>query len=228
MKDRLLELDRRICPHRGIGQENTLEAIQEGLKTEPFLLEFDVQMHDYDLFLGHPPLLNTETTLEQALNLYVGHRTTPKVDVKLTTISMHQAIDRLIAIAGSYKSKMLVNLSGSLSSSQYMAAEKYLIQAASPYILLNIDLGRYQECAAEVIQQHLEELSGKIFSISPNLEDDIQPVIETATTYDVHHIHFWTLPDRTYLKSALAIRMEQLLDRGFEVYFDVQIDCLTD
>ena len=45
----------RLCPHLGIGEENSLTAIQSGIKSSPFFVESDIQWHNNDLYLGNPP-----------------------------------------------------------------------------------------------------------------------------------------------------------------------------
>ncbi len=50
----------------------------------PFMVEFDVQLYQQKLHLGHPPALNTQSTLKEALQLFLKKPVIPKIDLKLT------------------------------------------------------------------------------------------------------------------------------------------------
>lgn len=225
----LHNIEDHLCPHRGVGGENTLEAIKSGLLLNPFLLEFDVHCFNKELYLGHPPNRSKEATLDQALALYSGISTLPKIDVKLDKNTIAVTIDRLIEIITKNIRPVLINLSGNLNSEQYLKAERYLYRAhANNSIMLNIDLGRYKGLSEDVIYGHLSKLQAHIISVSPNLEDDLAPVITVARAHKIKHVHYWSSADQKYKRDDLVKRMQNLLDKGFEVYFDISTHNLID
>jgi len=154
------EFTRRLCPHRGIGEDNTLEGIEKGLELKPFLLEFDIQSYGNELHLGHPPKVNRTATLADALNLYQHSETMPKVDLKLADADDDSSLGLLIAELGNWSfRKILINIAGELHDPvAYMKAESTLMQNTGSNVLLNIDLARYDGENDIKIAKHVANL----------------------------------------------------------------------
>ncbi len=219
MKQTLLE---RICPHRGIGDENTLAAIENGLLLQPFLLEFDVQYHHQNLYLGHPPGMAREATLQEALELFAGQTSLPKVDLKLTERTVFVGLWAFITAIDKLPFSVLVNISGDLQPQAYMKAEQVLMKSTPATVLLNIDLARYGKLSVAQIDAHLSSLARKPFSISPNLEAPLYMVESLARRHDIQHIHFWSHPASSYPVATLEEKLDDLQRKNFEVCFDIK------
>ncbi len=217
------EFTARLCPHRGIGKENTLESIRSGIQLNPFLVEFDIQYFKNDLYLGHPPDLNIKSTLADALGLFTNTSTLPKVDIKLDINNFRAALELLITgLVPCSPKKVLVNISGALDASKYMAAETSMIRKTTDNVLLNIDLERYKGKSAQEIATHIIGLDRKPFSVSPNLDNDIPAAISFAIKQNIPHLHLWSYSDRTYSLKHFYKIMQSVLDSGLEVYFDIK------
>ncbi|MDQ2972864.1 MAG: hypothetical protein M3Q79_00060 [bacterium] len=217
------EFTARLCPHRGAGQDNTLESIKSGIDLNPLFVEFDTQYFKNKLHLGHPPDLNTKSTLTDALELFTNTTTVPKVDIKLGNSNYSAALELLITELTAYSpKKVLVNIAGGLNADKYMESETSMIRKTSSNVLLNIDLGRYSGKTAQEIATHVNGLDRKPFSVSPNLDDDIQATISFAIKQNIPHVHFWSHPARTYRLNDLYNIMQSVLDSGLEVYFDIK------
>ncbi len=217
------EFTARLCPHRGVGKENTIESIASGIALKPFMVEFDVHEFDNALYLGHPPVISTEATLEDALRLFANTTTMPKVDIKLNSGNAKAALQILIyKLAKHGPKKVLVNISGDLDANQYMLAELTLIKNTGEDVLLNIDLGRYAGKNNIEIANHINDLARSPFSVSPNLEDDIQGAIGFSHNQNIPQIHFWSYFDRSYRLEDLYKIMELVLGNGLQVYFDIK------
>ncbi len=217
------EFAARLCPHRGVGEENTLASIGSGIATEPFMAEFDVQWSDSNLYLGHPPKINEHTVLADALHLFLDTKTIPKIDLKLNKNTQNQALSALIAKLNTWSPhKSLVNIAGKLDPQQFIDAEARLVDETDENILLNIDMQRYDDLKSETITQHIKGLKRKPFSISPNLNEDIAGAINFAIKHNIPHLHFWAHPSSRYSIDRLYKAMESAIDSGLEVYFDIK------
>lgn len=97
----------KLCHHRGIGEENSLSAIKRGIRSSPFMVEFDIQWDKNDLYLGHPPEI-TNTKLIDALELFINSQILPKVDIKLKLQSFDDALSRLIKILNELKPQIVL------------------------------------------------------------------------------------------------------------------------
>ena len=140
------EFKKRFCPHRGIGKENTLGSIRKALATKPYLVEFDVQLNNHSLYLGHPPALNTKATLDQALRLFAEAMAIPKIDLKINSQTQVDAVDELSKELKTWNPRLcLINIDGDVTSDSYMQAETRLLENTSKSTLLNIDLNRYRQ-----------------------------------------------------------------------------------
>jgi glycerophosphoryl diester phosphodiesterase len=218
-----IEFNKRLCPHRGVGIENTLEAIKSAIKLNPFLVEFDIQEYKHRLFLGHPPKIDMKADLSQALSHFNKTTTLPKVDLKLSEITFDSAL-KLIPeyVKESILKNVLVNIDGELKPEQFMLAESNLMKNTDYKILLNIDLGRYNSLSEGTIDNHINNLDRKPFSISPNLEDNLSQVIKYAKKHKIYQIHFWSFPKSKYSLVQLYEKMNYVLLSGLEVYFDIK------
>lgn len=212
----------KVCYHRGIGKENTLDSIQSAIVKSPFLVEFDVQWSKNELRLGHPPDLG-ENTLVEALKLFQNTNILPKIDLKLTNITFVNALGALVHILNQWTPrKAIINIDGDLDVDEYMQAEKELIRGTDENILLNIDLGRYGTNNNEAIVAYLKSLNRLPFSISPNLNDNAMIAIKLAKSLGIHHIHFWSFFDEKHSLEDLYNRMELCRDNDLEVFFDIK------
>jgi hypothetical protein len=214
--------NKRLCPHRGIGEENTLTSIYAGIQRRPFMVEFDVQLHDHKLHLGHPPVLNTESTLQDALNLFVHKPVIPKIDLKLNAKTFYSAIASLVDELDDWSPNIsLVSIDGDLDAKGFMLAENQILKLTDNKTLLNVDLCKYKNKTSKEIDRHIQGLTRHPFSISPNLDDDIDYAIDFAIKHKIGHVHFWAKHDKKYGLNFLYSLMERVLDSGLEVYFDI-------
>lgn len=62
----------------------------------------------------------------------------------------------------------------------------------------------------------------KPFSLSPNLESDIQLARDVALEHGIKQLHFWADHDAAYNLSYLVKLAQCLKSHGLEVYFDIQ------
>lgn len=216
------QLAKRICPHRGIGLENTIPAIVTAVEQAPFLVEFDVQYSDGQLYLGHPPVINMDARLGDALRLFQNSSTIPKVDIKLDPQTWRTALDYLITQLNAYgPQQVLLNIDGRLDAPNYFEAESILMQRTDDNVLLNIDLARYVGQGEQAISDHLGTLHRSPFSISPNLASDINFSLDFAIANGIKQVHFWAFSQAKYSQADLIELMQQCLDRHLEVYFDI-------
>lgn len=212
----------KLCPHRGIGDENTLLAIKNGIKSSPFMVEFDVQWNDNDLFLGHPPVI-TNSRLVDALELFRNSKIIPKVDIKLKLQSFNEALEYLIRVLNEWDYlKILINIDGSISSDYFMKAETILLNNTSNNVLLNIDLERYKFKSPKSISAHLSSLARSPFSISPNLETNIDEIISFAKLHKINNIHFWSNPKKAYSIEELFRRIVLCEDNDIKAFLDIK------
>lgn len=219
------EFKKRLCPHRGAGIENTLSTVQSGIGLKPFFVEFDVQWHGDGLYLGHPPDMSKNTSLSDVLNLFANTPVLPKIDTKLDSHSWQLALSELIRELRKLGSrKALVNISGDLIADKYFEAETLLVKATSHNTLLNIDLKRYQGKSQKEVIEHIEWLGRKPFSISPNIDSDVEHAINFAIQEQINQVHFWAFPESKHSLQKLYELMELYLGRGLEVYFDIRAD----
>lgn len=166
-----------ICPHRGLGKENSLVAIKSAIDTNPFMVEFDIQNVNGTFYLGHPPKINYKSTLIDAVEIFKNTNVLPKVDIKCNT-NWRSDIDLLINQLENYNTDFLINIGGdNLSSRQFMNAELYLLQETKSVFLLNIDIARYYNNERNIINNHISSLPRKPFSVSPMLEGDYEKEI---------------------------------------------------
>jgi hypothetical protein len=241
-------ISNRICPHRGKGDENTLKAITAGIADMPFMVEFDVQWIDDDLYLGHPYVKGSESghpeemfkkeTLSQALQLFTASTVMPKVDLKLNAESLHESVDALReALSTSKLEKILVNISGVLelcdiSSHDYMRAEQQLLSSTSDNVLLNIDLNRYAGITkGEIITDydiydHIASLTRKPFGLSPNIGDDIDAALAFAVEHSIPQVHFWSNRDVGYDIDDLFNIFAKTEAKGLTCYFSIFVEKL--
>ncbi len=218
----------RLCPHRGIGQENSLDAIGAGIKTSPLFVEFDIQWNNNNLYLGHPPVVGNDT-LSQALELFKNTPIIPKIDIKLTSQTSNLALDELInQMSGWNPQKALINIAGDLNADEYFDAEKKLIAYTGDNVLLNIDLERYRGKNESEILTHINGLSRVPFSISPNLQTSTKAAIDFAKHNNIGHIHFWSFFDKKYTINNLYSRLEICKRHNLDVYFDIKTQNISD
>lgn len=216
------EFSARFCPHRGIGEENTLVGIEEAIRRSPFMVEFDVRPYNQTLYLGHPPHLNKHATLQDALELFKSSQVMPKIDLKLDENTFEEGLNSLCVMLSTWTSGALINVDGDLSSDRFMEAETFLMQNTVKSILLNVDLIRYQQVNSAAINQHIQSLKRLPLSLSPNLDADINDAIAFAKHHHIAHIHFWAFYNRTYELDYLCMLMERVLSNDLEVYFDIK------
>ena len=215
-------LNYRLCPHRGIGKENTLDSIQAGIAGIPLMVEFDVQLYRNKLHLGHPPDINTGSGLNDALQLFLNTSVLPKIDLKLNQQTSSEALAALTNELTTWSPRRaLVNISGALDSNKFMEAESKLINDTKRNVLLNIDLERYKHKSTLEISKHVNNLNRRPFSLSPNLDTDINHAINFAVQHKIPHIHFWSYNNQRYELDYLLELMELVLSHGLEVYFDI-------
>jgi glycerophosphoryl diester phosphodiesterase len=213
----------RFCPHRGIGEENTLASITAGVRTQPFLVEFDVQWINDNHYLGHPPVKKTDETLSEALQIYTGKSTMPKVDLKLTPESSRQAITALCStLSETPVNRILVNISGKVDARDYMHAEQLLVRNTPNNVMLNIDLGRYAGISMPDIENHIYTPMRKPFSLSPNLDDDLDEALDFALNHSIPQVHFWSHEDKQYDIDRLFGILTATEEKGLTCYFDVK------
>ncbi|MDQ3094287.1 MAG: hypothetical protein M3Q70_03895, partial [bacterium] len=93
---------------------------------------------------------------------------------------------------------------------------------------LNIDLNRYKQKTHAEIENHIKNLARTPFSLSPNLDDDIEHAIDFAFKFNVGHIHFWSNIDNKYELSYYYSLMQRVLDSGLQVYFDIRYQNIVD
>lgn len=223
------EFINRLCPHRGIGSENTLTGIKKALVTKPYMVEFDVQLKSHSLHLGHPPALNTKATLVQALGLFVKETAIPKIDLKINLQTQVDAVNELSAKLKTWNPRLcLINIDGDVTSESYMQAETRLLKNTSKSTLLNIDLNRYKQKTHAEIENHIKNLARTPFSISPNLDDNIDHAINFALKHSIGHIHFWSYFDKEYKLSYYYSLMQTVLESGLQVYFDIKFQNIAD
>lgn len=220
-----IEFSKRLCPHRGIGQENTLASIKTAIAAQPFMVEFDVQMYRHKLHLGHPPAINKEATLAEALRLFLSDQVMPKVDLKLSARSLSEGLKVLSNELISWSPRTsLINIDGELDADGFMSTESRLMRMTDDKTLLNIDLRRYKSKSLGEINKHIQSLARPPFSVSPNLDDNIEYSIEFALSHRIGHIHFWAFQDRQYDLELLYSLMQRVLGNGLEVYFDIKYE----
>lgn len=218
----------KLCPHRGIGVENSLAAIQSGITANPLFVEFDIQWHNNDLYLGHPPEVG-KNTLHEALELFRNTSTLPKIDIKLTSQTSNSALKALIVQLSTWNpKKALINIAGDLTADKYFQAEIRLMASTDKNILLNIDLERYSGKSKSAITAHIKHLQRIPFSISPNLATNTIDAINFAKQESIHDIHFWSYFDKKYSANDLYKRMEQCSKNGLQVYFDIKTQNISD
>ncbi len=216
------EVMARVCYHRGIGKENSLESIQSAIDLRPFLVEFDIQWNTGELKLGHPPDVST-TALSEVLPLFEGKTVLPKIDIKLPKPTADIAIDSLIQHLATLRPRQaLINIAGEMLADEFMQAEFQLMNETGEHVLLNIDLGRYTEKSRQECIAHVQSLGRRPFSISPNLDDDTTYAIAFAKEIGILHMHFWSTFDKQYSVNYLYEKMTECLDSGLEVYFDIK------
>lgn len=216
------EFAARFCPHRGLGKDNTLEGIKAAIELKPYLVEFDIQLHDGALRLGHPPDLNPDQMLSDALILFDDTGVLPKVDVKITEDNYVSTLELLQNIFNNRSSKVLINIDGDCSSDVYMESEVILLDANNSNIFLNVDLGRYSEKNQEEIDAHIENLARTPFSVSPNIVNDLDETIKFAKKHKILHIHFWSTHNHLHKKADLYEKLDKVLDSRLEAYFDIK------
>lgn len=217
----LKEFYKRFCPHRGIGEENTLAALCKAIRRRPYFVEFDVQFYRGNLYLGHPPG-RTQETLSEALQLFSSASTFPKVDIKLTPKTSQQALARTNALLKGIRQKVLVNVSGDVNVATITEAERWLAKNLPGHCLLNADISRYQTLGGGAIDKHLRSLAKKPFSLSPNLESDIDLACAVAVKHGIGQLHFWAHHHHTYSLQYFIPLMNRVKAEGLEPYFDIQ------
>lgn len=210
-----------ICPHRGLGVENSLEAIKAAVNTRPFMVEFDVQNVGGVLYLGHPPEINFDATIDNTLKIYRNYEVKPKIDLKCNK-NWKKDIDLLLSRTNLLENQLIVNIGGDeLNSTDFMKAEEYLVLSSEANLLLNIDIARYSGKTTSQIIQHINSLSRKPFSVSPMLESRFAKDIKIASDCDIQHVHFWSNSTATYSEEDLFLLFEKYSKLDFQVYFDI-------
>ena len=214
-------LKEAICPHRGAGAENTVRAVGQALLGKPRFVEFDVQLWEGKLHLGHPPDVNEDETIEDVLQLFRGSDSWPKIDLKLDAARDKEALQTLLGVLKRRRGPSIVNIGGKGTPHSYMAAEQWLTAKTSSQCRLNVDLERYGNLPTEVIDRYIVGLPRPPFSVSPNLEKDFTPDVAFAGRHRIKHIHFWAYEGKEYAASLLRALKQELLKDGFAVYFDI-------
>ncbi len=222
-----LLLKRALCPHRGLGEENGINAIKAAVRAKPFMVEFDIQNINGVLHLGHPPKINYESTLKDALLVYDNSIVLPKIDLKCNT-DWKSDVDLLLAETQFTSRDLLVNLAGeNLDTAGFMNAENYLLLNSKSTILLNIDTRRYKGEKLPQIYNHINSLSRKPFSLSPMLESKYDADIDIASNCNIHQIHFWSNNSVQYSENKLLSILDKYSRLGFQVYFDINPSVVT-
>lgn len=217
-----------LCPHRGIGEENSLSAIENAIKTKPFMVEFDIQQIDDTFFLGHPPKLNRKATLNDALLLFKNSVVMPKIDVKCS-LDWKSDLNQLLEILKNYEKEVLINVGGEkLSPNEYIDAEKLLMEKSENNILLNVDVLRYGRKSKSKISNHLNSMKRKPFSVSPLLEGRIKKEVEIALDCGINNIHFWSNNSRKYRQKELLEIYAKYSRNNVCVLFDINPKIVVD
>lgn len=215
-------LAKAICPHRGIGDENSLIAIRSAVKNKPFMVEFDVQNIGGKLYLGHPPLVNLDVSVAEALIEFENSNVIPKIDLKCS-IDWKTDIDLLLIETNSVKTNMIINIGGdNLDQNEFVEAEKYLLLHSEANYLLNIDIERYGNLGDIKILNHIRSLDRGPYSVSPKMEGDFDKEIDLATSSGIKNIHFWSNNSATYSEHELEHLINYYNDQGFNVLFDIK------
>lgn len=214
-------LAKTICYHRGLGKENSLDAVKNAILLRPFMVEFDIQNDKGIYYLGHPPKINYDYTLEDALLLYKNSVVIPKIDIKCS-LNWKADIDLLIKKTEHFTGDLLINVGGGiLSSSQFMDAESYLLRNSKPNMLLNIDIARYKDYELSVVKEHIKLLPRLPFSISPMIESNYKSDIETAINAGIQNIHFWSNNSKKCSENELVSLYNKYSSLSTKVLFDI-------
>ena len=221
-KDKLIK---SICPHRGLGEENSLLSISSGLLKHPFFLEFDIRYYDGQVLLGHPPHVGKLEVLTEALTLFEKSRTFPKIDLRIPKLGWESHVKALCKVLKGVNQKVIVNIGGEIGKADpYMAAEVLVDTLTKSNILLNIDLARYFNKSSSQIDQHIESLVKLPFSISPNIESNIELALKTATQHDIKVIGLWMNVDSSYTLEELFKIYTQIQKAGLTPILDIYPD----
>ncbi len=216
-----------LCPHRGLGDENSLKSIRSAIETRPTMVEFDIQNLNGTYFLGHPPKINKDSTLEDALNLFSKSDVLPKVDLKCLP-DWKADISLLLSTLNFIDYNVLLNIGGdNLSAVEFIKAENFITELSKSNILLNIDIARYGILSAAQIKQHIQSLNRKPFSVSPMLEGNFNTEIELAKACGINNIHFWSNNSTTYTENELLEIYNNYSKNETQVLFDIKSNIIV-
>ncbi len=194
-------------------------------------VEFDVLLKNHSLKTGHyynKPI----DDFTKVIDLFVKKRVFPKIDIKVKGKNYIEIINRILKILAKKDIDfILVNISGYPKyKSIFYAAERYFVEAIYKYNLekkvkLNIDIDRYQR---HYIKPHLSKISKHVYSISPEINSDIDLVIELCKIYNIKNVMFWfdsKLKDEKLsekiiekAKKVIDANLRLMFDAGFEEY----------
>lgn len=226
---------------------NSLEAVGQALKHNPFFIEIDVQLAYEEVWTGHLPGQGPLSRLKDVLALFKNRVTLPKIDIKLLGDD-YQLIDKVVELIRQAELEQIVVINidegedGLIGDGRLdcFAAELYLAEKASnnPGIQLNIDLAGYRKMGAddEKIEEHIEKLQEdiEIWSISPEIhEGEMEKSAELASKYGIQHIVFWV--ETTNDGQSEPVTQEDIeraldLERRYpliQVYFDIDPQLLV-
>ncbi len=216
--------------HRGIGKENSSEAIKRAIDSKKVsFVEFDVLLKNHSLKTGHyynRPI----DEFDKVIDLFVRKKVFPKIDIKINGMNYIEIINKVLEnISKKELDFVLVNISGYPKfKSLYYVAERYLVEAIYNYKLekrvkLNIDLGRYKKY---YIRPHLSKIARHVYSISPEINSNIDLVIELCKLYHIKRVMFWfdeKLKDEK-LKEKIIKNAQKIINANLELMFDAGLD----
>jgi hypothetical protein len=232
------DFKKRFCFHRGDGKENTLESVESAIQRKPFLVEFDVHFEKGRLYMGHPPSIETESTVAEALSLFKHSTVMPKVDLRLKSTTMDTSLYVLTREIAKWSRRIMINvgargnfsndpllqaepwMTSRFSTFHFMKAEKYIMSHTHRNVLLNIDLHRYSQASPEEIDRHVRHLARHPSCLSPNLDQDIDANIQFALKHKIGLLSMWIHEGDTYEYEYLLSLMQYIRGHGLEVLFD--------
>lgn len=236
----------RFGIHRGLAKKgyilNSLKAIAAAVVLEPPFVEFDISLVNGELLTGHPPQEPLDA-LSGVLDLFVGKKTYPKIDIKRrSNESLTETIDQTIGVIEQKQIGFtLINIGTSgRDREDVLRMEMYLTRKAAhnPAIRLNIDIERYKSVEKEIsrdkgIQEHVNKLGSFVFSISPEIySNDYEAIARFARKHGIGKLVFWFYRGRhamfnvTEEKIRAALALEKRYP--FVVYFDINKTYISD
>lgn len=247
LKDLPPWLQNRVSAHRGYRYaHNTLAAIESAVDHGFIMVEFDVQLYDGRLVLGHyrHEAGAHNVTLIEALHLFKGASSMPKIDIKLPEERItEQNINHIVReIMRAYADMKLINISRLGTRAELHThfklehaakAEKLFYKACKKYgaanLVLNLDVQRYMDgnkLPNQDVEKHIRSINDLVYSFSPDLSqpDIIEKTYKIAENTGIRNINFWMMEDA----EPRSIRqLKKIYDdavaRGFYPMFDIDL-----